>query len=45
LAQAETFRGLLVPFFGRTLERTAGGFEEMNTALKERCEANLVSAG
>ena len=38
LTQTETFSGALVPFFGGGLERTAAGFDEMNTALKERCE-------
>jgi hypothetical protein len=38
LTQAETFSGALVPFFGGGLESTAAGFDEMNTALKERCE-------
>ena len=36
--QTETFRGVLVPLLG-DLEGTAAGFEEMNQALKERCEA------
>ncbi len=39
LIQAESFTGLLVRPFRRTLEKTARGFEEMNTALKERIEA------
>jgi hypothetical protein len=38
--QRETFTGVLVPFFGRVLERTRSGFEAMNHALKERVEAN-----
>jgi hypothetical protein len=36
--QAERFRGLLVPLFGKTLEQTRRGFEEMNAALKHRAE-------
>lgn len=40
-AQSEKFRGLLVPFFGGLLERTRGGFEEMNRALKLRAESSL----
>jgi hypothetical protein len=36
--QSETFTGVLVPFFGRALDATAEGFDEMNRALKERCE-------
>jgi hypothetical protein len=38
-AQRETFRGALVPFVGRLLERTRTGFEAMNHALKERVES------
>lgn len=38
VTQAETFSGALVPFFGSGLQGTATGFEEMNSALKERCE-------
>ena len=38
--QREAFRGLLVPLFVRSLDKsTLGGFEEMNQALKERAEA------
>jgi hypothetical protein len=37
--QAERFRGLLVPLFGRTLEQTRRGFEAMNEALRRRAEA------
>lgn len=36
--QAERFDGLLVRFFGKTLEGTQRGFEEMNEALKRRAE-------
>ena len=40
LVQRETFKGLLVPLFGRSLENnTQRGFEAMNRALKERAEA------
>ena len=42
LTQAETFTGVLVPLFEKGLTATAAGFEEMNRALKERCEANAV---
>lgn len=42
VTQAETFRGVLVPLFGRGLEGTAAGFDEMNRALKERCETTAV---
>jgi hypothetical protein len=38
LTQAETFRGLLVPLFGKGLAATAEGFELMNRTLKQRCE-------
>ena len=38
--QEETFRGVLVPLFARSLDNsTRRGFEEMNRALKERAEA------
>lgn len=38
--QAETFSGLLVPLFRRSLDTdTRQGFEEMNHALRERAEA------
>jgi hypothetical protein len=37
--QGETFGGLLVPLFARSLDKgTRRGFEEMNRALKERAE-------
>ena len=39
--QRETFRGLLVPLFSRSLDNnTRRGFEKMNRALKERAEAS-----
>ena len=38
VTQSETFSGLLVPLFGSGLEGTAAGFDEMNRALKRRCE-------
>jgi hypothetical protein len=37
--QREEFKGILVPLFGRGLEKTEHGFERMNVALKERAEA------
>jgi hypothetical protein len=37
--QSERFGGLLVPLFGKTLEKTERGFEAMNAALKERAES------
>jgi hypothetical protein len=36
--QTERFRGVLVPLFGSTLEKTARGFTAMNEALKRRAE-------
>jgi hypothetical protein len=36
--QAERFRGVLVPVFGRALEKTERGFTAMNEALKRRAE-------
>lgn len=38
LVQRETFAGLLVPLLGGMIEATRGGFEAMNTALRERAE-------
>jgi hypothetical protein len=37
--QSERFTGALVPLFGKTLEQTRRGFEQMNQALKSRAEA------
>ncbi|MFC1476914.1 SRPBCC family protein [candidate division KSB1 bacterium] len=34
----EVFRGLLVPMFAETLQKTRHGFELMNEALKKRAE-------
>jgi hypothetical protein len=39
LSQSETFRGLLVPFLGRTLDQTRSGFTALNQALKRRAES------
>ncbi|MEA2487155.1 MAG: hypothetical protein QOF16_809 [Actinomycetota bacterium] len=39
LTQSETFSGLLVGLFGGTLDATGEGFEQMNQALKLRCES------
>jgi hypothetical protein len=38
LDQSETFRGLLVPFSGKTLARAEASFRALNQALKERVE-------
>lgn len=38
--QREIFRGLLVPMILKSIEKnTRAGFEQMNNALKERCES------
>jgi hypothetical protein len=42
--QSERFRGVLTWFSGRMLGRTHAGFEAMNAALKERCEAGSGGA-
>jgi hypothetical protein len=39
LEQSETFRGLLVPFSGKTLARAEASFRALNEALKKRAEA------
>jgi hypothetical protein len=40
------FRGLLVPLFARTLaSHVQQGYEEMNLALKQRCEASPEGVG
>lgn len=39
LVQGESFRGLLVPFSGKTLASTGAAFQALNQALKERAEA------
>jgi hypothetical protein len=44
LTQAEDFSGLLVPFTGKTLEKTRRGFEAMNEALRLRAERSFASA-
>jgi hypothetical protein len=44
LVQAETFRGVLVPFFARSLDRgTLPAFVRMNEALKRRAEQSVSS--
>lgn len=39
LVHGERFSGILVPVFGRMLRKVARGFDEMNHALKARCES------
>lgn len=36
--QRETFRGVLVPVLEKTLTHTLEGFDQMNTAIKQRAE-------
>jgi hypothetical protein len=38
LTQSETFRGVLVPFTGKTVTRTESDFRALNQALKKRVE-------
>jgi hypothetical protein len=40
LVQSETFRGLLVPLAGKTLDRAAASFQALNEALKKHAEAS-----
>jgi hypothetical protein len=37
--QEETFKGVLIPFTGKMLDKTEQGFVQMNEALKSRAEA------
>jgi hypothetical protein len=39
LTQSETFNGVLVPLFGKVIERARGDFARLNVALKRRAEA------
>lgn len=39
LTQSETFRGLLVPAFGKIIGRTQSDFALLNAALRRRAEA------
>jgi hypothetical protein len=39
VVQSETFRGLLVPFSGKTLRRAEASFQALNGALKARAES------
>jgi hypothetical protein len=44
--QSEVFRGRLVPLFARTLaSHVQLGYEEMNLALKQHCEASPAGVG
>ena len=43
--QRETFRGLLVPFVGKVLERTRRGFEAMNQSLATRMGRPATGSG
>lgn len=38
VVQSETFRGLLVPFSGKALDRAETSFQALNAALKARAE-------
>jgi hypothetical protein len=40
LIQSETFRGLLVPFSGKTFTRSEASFRGLNEAIKKRAEAS-----
>jgi hypothetical protein len=39
LVQSESFRGLLVPFSGKVLDRVQASFRSLNEAIKKRAEA------
>lgn len=38
LVQGEKFTGILVPLFGKVIERASADFRKLNQALKERAE-------
>jgi hypothetical protein len=38
LTQSETFRGVLIPFTGKTITQTEADFRALNQALKQRAE-------
>jgi len=40
LVQSETFRGILVPFIGKTLAGAQASFQKQNEALKKRVETH-----
>jgi hypothetical protein len=40
LVQSESFRGLLVPFSGKVLDRVQASFGSLNEAIKKRAEAS-----
>jgi hypothetical protein len=40
LVQSESFRGLLVPFSGKTMTRSEASFQALNEAIKKRVEAS-----
>jgi len=42
LTQSETFRGVLIPFTGKTITRTKSDFRALNQALKRRVERAAV---
>jgi hypothetical protein len=39
VTQSETFRGIMIPFTGKTITRTETDFRNLNQALKQRVEA------
>ncbi len=39
VTQSETFRGILIPFTGKTITQTKTDFRNLNQALKQRVEA------
>ncbi len=39
VTQSETFRGILIPFTGKTITQTETDFGNLNEALKQRVEA------
>ena len=44
VTQSETFRGVLVPFTGKTIAATKGDFRALNQALKTRVERAVAES-
>jgi hypothetical protein len=45
LVRGQTFRGILVPFSGKSLARAEASFRALGEALKKRAEASFHALG